>query len=95
MTPLEYHALASSRDQDAELQDNLKRGSALRLEQVHIPGTDLVLFCDTSTPQPLPFITTPFRRQVSDIHHDLRQPGAKAIVKLVSQRFVWPGVGKD
>jgi hypothetical protein len=57
MTPLDYHALASSQDQDAELQDILKNGSALRLEPVHIPGTDVSIYCDTSIPQPRPFIT--------------------------------------
>jgi len=43
MTPLDYHALASSQDQNAELQDILKNGSALQLEQVQIPGTDVNL----------------------------------------------------
>ena len=93
-TPLDYHALARSQDQDAELQDILKHGSALRLERVHNPGTDISVYCDTFTPQPRPFITTPFRRQVFDTLHGLSHPGANATVKLVSQRFVWPGVGK-
>jgi hypothetical protein len=84
----------SSQDQDAELQNILKTGLALRLERVHIPGTDVRLYCDTSTPQPRPFITTPFRHQVFDTLYGLSHPGANA-VKLVSQRFVWPGVGKD
>jgi hypothetical protein len=95
MTPLDYHALASSQNQDAELQDILNDGSALRLEGVHIPGTDVTLYCDTSTPQLQPFITTPFRRQVFDTLHGLSHPGANATIKLVSQQFVWPGVGKD
>jgi hypothetical protein len=43
MTPLDYHALANSDVQDAELQDILKNGSALRLERVPIPGTDVTL----------------------------------------------------
>jgi cleavage and polyadenylation specificity factor subunit 1 len=64
MTPLDCHALASSQDRDAELQEVLQNGSALRLESVPIPGTDVTLYCDTSTQQPRPFITTPFRRQV-------------------------------
>jgi cleavage and polyadenylation specificity factor subunit 1 len=92
MTPINYHALASSQDQNAELQDILQNGSALWSEQVPIPGMDVTLYCDTSTPQPWPFITTPFRRQVFDNLHSLRHPGAKATVKLVSQ---WLGVGKD
>jgi len=56
---------------------------------------DVPLYCDTSTPQPQPFITTPFRCQVFDTLHGLSHPGANATIKLVSQRFVWPGVGKD
>jgi hypothetical protein len=94
-TPLDYHALASSQNHDAELQDILKNGSALRLERMHIPGTDVRLYCDTSSPQPRPFITTPFRCHVFDTLHGLSHPGANATVKLVSQRFVWLGVGKD
>ena len=57
-TPLDYHSLARSQDQDAELLDILQRGSALQLERVHIPGTDVSMYCDMSTPQPRPFITT-------------------------------------
>jgi len=60
MSPLDYPAIARSQDQDAELKDILQHGSALRLERVHIPGTDVCLYCETSTSQPLPFITTPF-----------------------------------
>ena len=66
-----------------------------RLERVHISGTDVNLYCDTSTPQPWPFTTTSFRSQVFDTLHRLSHPGANATVKLVSQQFVWPGVGKD
>ena len=95
MTPLDYHGLASSQDQDAELQDILKNGSALQLERLHISRTDVNLYCDTSTPQPWPFTTTSFRRPVFDTLHSLRHSGANATIKLVSQRFVWPGVGKD
>jgi cleavage and polyadenylation specificity factor subunit 1 len=84
MSPLDYPALAHSQDQDAVLQ----HGSVLRLERVHIPGTDVSLYCDTSTSQPRPFITTPFRCLVFDTLHDLSHPGANATVKLVSPQFV-------
>ena len=94
-TPLDYHAVASSQDRDAELQDVLKNGSALRLERVHMPGTDVTIYCDTSTPQPRPYITTTFIRQAFDALYGLSHPGANATAMLVSQRFVWPGVGKD
>jgi len=92
MTPLDYGALASSQNQDVELQDILNGGLALRLEWVHIPRMDVTLYCDTSTPQPRPFVTEPFRRQVFDTLHGLSHPGANATVKSVSQWFVWLGM---
>jgi hypothetical protein len=94
-SPIDYPALARSQDQDAELKDILQHGSALRLERVHVPGTDVSLYCDTSTSQLRPFITTPFRCQVFDTLHGRSHPGANATIKLVSQRFVWLEVGKD
>jgi hypothetical protein len=88
MTPLDYHAVTSSQDWDADLQDILKNGSAIRLERVPIAGTGVTIYCDTSTPQQRPFMTTHFSRQVFDTLHGLSHPGANATVKLVSQRFV-------
>jgi len=82
--PLDYSALASSQGQDAELQDILKNGSVLRLERVHIPGTDVNIYCDMSTPQPRPFKAVPFRRQVFDTLHVLSHPRANATITLVS-----------
>ena len=93
--PLYYHAHASSQDQNAELQDILKHDSGLRPERVHIPRTVVNIYGDTFNPRWRPIITTPFRRQVFDTLHGLNHPGANATVKLVSQRSVWPGVGKD
>ena len=84
--PIDYTALASSQDQDAELKDISQNGSALLLEPVHIPETDVSNYCDTSTPQMRPFITMPFRRQDFDTLHSLSHPGDNATVKLVSQR---------
>jgi cleavage and polyadenylation specificity factor subunit 1 len=55
--------------------DILKRGSALRLERVNIPGTDVTLYCDTSTPQPMPFITTSFRPRSLTPSTALATPG--------------------
>ena len=95
VTPPDYHALASSQDQDAELKDILKIGLALQLKWVQIPWTGVNLYCDTSTTQPRPFVTTPFRRQVFDFLNGFSHPVDNTTVKMVSQRFVCPGVGKD
>jgi cleavage and polyadenylation specificity factor subunit 1 len=64
VTPLDFHALASSQEQDAELQNILENGSALRLERVPIPGTQVNLYCHTS------------HSTTADIHnHSSQTPG--------------------
>jgi len=95
MSRLDYHALANSQEWGTELQDIPESGPELRLECVPIPGTDIRLYLTNPSPQSRPFITTSFRRQVFDTLHGLSHPGTKATFKLMSQRFVWPGVGKD
>lgn len=92
---IDYDALASSQEKDCELQELLDEGSSLKLEKVKSEYLDRPLYCDVSTSSPRPFVTTSFRRQVFDSLHQLSHPGAKATTKLVSQRFVWPGIRKD
>lgn len=87
---IDFTSLAQSQQQDDELRQLLQSDTSLRLQKVPIPGTTTELFCDTSSDRPRPFITSPFRRQVFMSLHNLSHPGAKASIKLVSQRFVWP-----
>ena len=92
---IDFTSLAQSQQQDDELCQLLQSDTSLRLQKVPIPGRTTELFCDTSSYRPRPFITSPFRRQVFMSFHNLSHPGAKASTKLVSQRFVWPGIRKD
>lgn len=94
-TAVDFQQLAQSQETDAELQDLLQQGSSLRLEKVQIPETTVNLYCDTSTSSPRPFVTSNYRRQVFDSLHSLSHPGVTATVRLVTQRFVWPGIRKD
>jgi hypothetical protein len=91
--PVTHDALASP--QDAELWALLQEQTALRLEKLSIPGTTVELYCGTDTGKPRPYIPAPLQRQVFHSVHDLSHPGTKATAKLVSQRFVWPGIEKD
>jgi hypothetical protein len=58
-----------------------------------ISGTMVSVYCDTSAGKPRPYIPAPLRLQVFQSIHNLSHPGTKA--RLVTQRFVWPGVQKD
>lgn len=93
--PVDYTALVKAQESDNELQMLLKHGSSLKLEKVQFNDTDYHIYCDTSTPHPRPFITPAFRRQAFDSVHQLSHPGAKATTKLVTERYVWPGVRRD
>ncbi|CAK1598321.1 unnamed protein product [Parnassius mnemosyne] len=86
-------ALAASQDTDSELKNILRTGSSLKLQKVCIGGTKI--FCDISGPRHRPFITPAFRKMVFDNIHGLSHPSARATIKLVTEKYVWPGIRKD
>lgn len=86
--------IAKAQETDSELEE-LKNSSSLKLQKVHVPGSDVSLICDTSTKQPRPYVPMSLRRQVFKSLHNLSHPGARASAKLVSTRFVWPHMQKD
>lgn len=92
---IDYEHLARSQEQDPELQDLLRNGSSLKLEKLSSEYSSLPVYCDTSVHPPRPFITKDMRRQVFNTLHGLHHPGSSATVRLVAQRFVWPGIRKD
>ena len=53
--PFRSTPIGSTKVQSVLPHDILKNGSALRLDRIHIPGTDVNLYYDTSTQQPRPF----------------------------------------
>lgn len=85
--------LAVSQSTDSELNNLLKKGSSLKLEKININNTKI--YCDVSGSIKRPFITTEFRKQVFDALHGLSHPSARTTVRLVSERYVWPGIRKD
>ena len=65
-TSVSPEALAEAQDTDAELTTLLQGATALRLEKIQVPGTDIALHCDTTTTRPRPYVPTTLRRQVFD-----------------------------
>lgn len=89
-------ALASCQEHDDELKKYRNdTNSSLKLENVAVPGTSITLICDMSTGRPRPFVPEPMRKKIFDQLHNLSHPGARATIRLVSDRFVWPGIAKD
>lgn len=92
---VDYEALAKAQEQDPEMLELLQGGSSLNLHKINLSNSDLSLYCDKSTLPPRPFVVQAMRRQVFDAMHSLSHPGANTTIKLVAQRFVWPGMRKD
>lgn len=92
----DHSALASCQILDDELKKHREdANSSLKLENVAVPGTNITLVCDMSTGRPRPFVPEPMRKKIFTQLHNLSHPGAKATIKLISDRFIWPGFAKD
>ncbi|CAB3380153.1 Hypothetical predicted protein [Cloeon dipterum] len=93
--PVDFGTLAQAQNEDPELQELLKGGTALQLQPVPIPDKNLTIICDSSTGRARPFLTRDFRFPAFSALHGLAHLGIKATERLVSQKFVWPGLKKD
>lgn len=93
--PVNAERIASAQQADQELQQLQEAGSSLRLDKVKIPGSQNYLYCDVSGNIERPFVPQELRKAVFDSLHSLSHPGANATARLVSERYVWPGVKKD
>nr|VZI00481.1 unnamed protein product [Spirometra erinaceieuropaei] len=67
----------------------------LQLQELPLTTGNGTILCDVSTPSHRPFVPPSLRRKVFSSLHNLSHPGSRATDKLVSDRFVWPGMHKD
>ncbi|BHF77112.1 hypothetical protein SprV_0502021400 [Sparganum proliferum] len=64
--------------------------SGLQLKDVPLTTGSGTILCDVSTPFHRPFVPASMRRAVAQT-----LPGIRASQKLLTERFVWPGMNKD
>nr|VZI04377.1 unnamed protein product [Spirometra erinaceieuropaei] len=69
--------------------------SGLHFQELPLTTGNGTILCDVSTPSHRPFVPPSLRRKVSSSLHSLSHPGSPATDKLVSDRFVWPGMQED
>ena len=53
------------------------------------------MLCDVSTGVARPLVPVKHRRAIFDALHGLSHPGIRATQKLITERFVWPGINHD
>lgn len=93
--PVDFPALAAAQREDDELKHLLTATTALNLEWIPVPGSEDKVCCDTSVSRTRPFVPASLRRHVFESLHRLSHPGIRATQRLVTARFVWPGVNRD
>jgi cleavage and polyadenylation specificity factor subunit 1 len=94
-TSVSPEALAEAQDTDAELTTLLQGATALHLEKIQVPGSDIALHCDMTSTRPRLFVPATLRWQVFDSLHGLGHQGTRVTAKLISRWYMWPGVQKD
>ncbi len=70
-----------------------KLTDALQIQEIGVQG--VTVWCDTATGVLQPLVTVDFRRRIFDQVHGLSHAGTRASTRLISSRFVWPGLASD
>nr|VZI10081.1 unnamed protein product [Spirometra erinaceieuropaei] len=69
--------------------------SELQLQDLSLTTENGTIVCNVSTTSNRLFVPPSLRLKVPSSLHNLSQPGSPATDKLISDRFVWPGMHKD
>ena len=87
--------LSDAQKYDEELQDLLKSNSSLNMRKLPMTNSDTYLYCDISTDEIRPYIPKNLRQKIFDLTHGFSHPNGRVTQKLISKKFVWPGMNKD
>lgn len=93
---LDYDKLSDDQQVDVELQSLVRSGThKLKLSKFTLPSSQKEIYCDIWTGRLRPFVTKPFRQVLIEQIHNLAHPSRRTTAKLMTDRFVWPGIRSD
>ena len=93
---IDYAAMAVQQGADAGIQRVVSDPNcSLQLTRCALPDTNERLLVDMSTGRPRPLVPAVLTRTIFDANHKLYHAGARAMRRLICDRFVWPGMSKD
>lgn len=92
---IDYAKLAQAQEADENLQNLIKANESLKFQPLQFSESEKPIYCDTSTSNIRPYVPPEFRQQVFNMLHNLSHPGSRASIKLITQKFVWPGMSSD
>ena len=89
---VDFKSLAAAQDPGA-LLDSSDSFASLVLRRIHFKGVDI--WCDTAGGRVRPLVPVQFRRSVFDSLHGLSHGGCRPTLKLITSKYVWPGMRKE
>ena len=94
---VDFKAMADAQgtDQDILFLQSPSSSSSLKLESVPLSTSDTTILCDTSTGIARPLVPKDYRRIVFESLHNLSHPSIRATQRLLTDRYVWPGIKAD
>lgn len=92
---IDFTAMAAAQSDDPDLRRLQSTQSPLILKDTPLPCSEVPLICDVSTGVPRPLVPATFRRAVFESLHSLSHPGIRATQRLITARYVWPGISAD
>jgi cleavage and polyadenylation specificity factor subunit 1 len=92
---IDFNALAAAQGDDLDLAHFRTAKTSLELREVPNLFGSGTIWCDFSMGVPRPFVPLSQRKQVFAALHNTSHPGNRATVKLISSRYVWPGLNAD
>ena len=92
----DYLAIARAQYSDPEINLLCRTNdTSLQLVEVPLADHDFRLLCDFSRGKLRPIIPSSLRSTVFKHYHYWSHPGTRTGIKLIGDRFVWPGMRKD
>ena len=86
--------MAEAQSNDEDVQEALQ-SSSLKIRPMPLNSAPGTILCDVSQEAPRPVVPRNMRRIVFDALHNTSHPGLRGSIKLITERFVWPGINKD
>ena len=91
-----YATMAKQQTGDMAIQRLVSdQSSSLQLTRCALPNTNERLWVVLSNVRPRPLVPAGLTRTIFDANHQLSRAGARAMRRMICDRFVWPGIAKD
>ena len=92
---VDFVEMANLQSEDPEILQLQSSPSSLKIEAIPLPATNTTILCDSSTGSHRPLVPASLRRRVFEALHTLSHPGIRGTRRLITARYVWPGIQKD